>query len=147
MKASEMRCPPYLVKGDLVALTAPARKITEAEMQPAAGVGGINLYSRDRSGIVRRIPMLFSDGERIYPGLAGEALRVVQGQKGIVVRGTGASVPLCYPVPSSPSRGPRRWTASVSPVIRSNNSRPNQIVARHSTALFSSQVRLGAEPA
>ena len=35
--------------------------------------------------------MLFSDGERIYPGLAGEALRVAQGQKGIVVRGTGAS--------------------------------------------------------
>jgi adenylate cyclase len=35
--------------------------------------------------------MLFSDGERIYPGLAGEALRVAQQQKGIVVRGTGAS--------------------------------------------------------
>jgi adenylate cyclase len=59
--------------------------------EAAAGVGGINLSSRDRSGIIRRIPMLFSDGERIYPGLAGEALRVAQGQKGIVVRGTGAS--------------------------------------------------------
>jgi adenylate cyclase len=59
--------------------------------EAAAGVGGINLSSRDRSGIVRRIPMLFSDGERIYPGLASEALRVAQGQKGIVVRGTGAS--------------------------------------------------------
>ena len=59
--------------------------------EPAAGVGGINLSSRDRSGIIRRIPMLFSDGERIYPGLASEALRVAQGQKGIVVRGTGAS--------------------------------------------------------
>lgn len=59
--------------------------------EAAAGVGGINLSARDRSGIVRRIPMLFSDGERIYPGFAGEALRVAQGQKGIVVRGTGAS--------------------------------------------------------
>jgi adenylate cyclase len=59
--------------------------------EAAAGVGGINLSSRDRSGVIRRIPMLFSDGERIYPGLAGEALRVAQGQKGIVVRGTGAS--------------------------------------------------------
>jgi adenylate cyclase len=59
--------------------------------EAAAGVGGINLSSRDRSGVVRRIPMLFSDGERVYPGLAGEALRVAQGQKGIVVRGTGAS--------------------------------------------------------
>jgi adenylate cyclase len=59
--------------------------------EAAAGVGGINLSQRDRSGVIRRIPMLFSDGERIYPGLASEALRVAQGQKGIVVRGTGAS--------------------------------------------------------
>jgi adenylate cyclase len=59
--------------------------------EAAAGVGGINVSSRDRSGVVRRIPMLFSDGERIYPSLAVEALRVAQGQKGIVVRGTGAS--------------------------------------------------------
>jgi adenylate cyclase len=59
--------------------------------EAAAGVGGINLSQRDRSGVVRRIPMLFSDGERIYPGLASEALRVAQAQKGIVVRGTGAS--------------------------------------------------------
>lgn len=59
--------------------------------EAAAGIGGITVSSRDRSGVVRRIPMLFSDGERIYPSLAMEALRVAQGQKGIVVRGTGAS--------------------------------------------------------
>jgi adenylate cyclase len=35
--------------------------------------------------------MLFSDGTSIYPGLAIEALRVAQGQKGIIVRGTGSS--------------------------------------------------------
>ena len=57
----------------------------------AAGVGGINLSSRDRSGIVRRVPMLFSDGASIYPGLAVEALRVAQNQKSIVVRGTGSN--------------------------------------------------------
>jgi adenylate cyclase len=57
----------------------------------AAGVGGLNVSARDRSGIVRRIPMLSSDGERVYPGLAVEALRVAQQQKGITVRGTGAS--------------------------------------------------------
>src|SRR5207253_916030 len=51
-----------------------------------AGVGGLNLSSRDQAGIVRRIPMLFSDGEQIYPGLAAEALRVAQQQKGITVR-------------------------------------------------------------
>ncbi len=57
----------------------------------AAGVGGLNVSARDRSGIVRRIPMLSSDGERVYPGLAVETLRVAQQQKGITVRGTGAS--------------------------------------------------------
>lgn len=61
--------------------------LTEA----SAGVGGLNLSSRDRAGIVRRIPMLFSDGAHIYPSLAVEALRVAQQQKGITVRGTGAS--------------------------------------------------------
>lgn len=59
--------------------------------EASAGVGGINLSARDRSGVVRRVPMLFSDGERIYPGLAIEALRVAQNQKGIIVRGTGSS--------------------------------------------------------
>jgi adenylate cyclase len=57
----------------------------------AAGTGGINLSARDRSGVIRRVPMLFSDGSRIYPGLAVEALRIAQNQKGIVVRGTGSS--------------------------------------------------------
>jgi adenylate cyclase len=57
----------------------------------AAGVGGLNISARDRSGIIRRIPMLSSDAERVYPGLAVETLRVAQQQKGITVRGTGAS--------------------------------------------------------
>jgi len=57
----------------------------------AAGVGGLNVSARDRSGIIRRIPMLSSDGERVFPGLAVETLRVAQQQKGITVRGTGAS--------------------------------------------------------
>ena len=59
--------------------------------EAAAGIGGINLSSQDRAGIVRRVPMLFSEGVSIYPGLAIEALRVAQNQKGIVVRGTGSS--------------------------------------------------------
>jgi adenylate cyclase len=57
----------------------------------AAGVGGLNVSARDRSGIVRRIPMLSSDGEQVFPGLTVETLRVAQQQKGITVRGTGAS--------------------------------------------------------
>ncbi|MCG6203384.1 adenylate/guanylate cyclase domain-containing protein [Rhodopseudomonas sp. HC1] len=59
--------------------------------QAAAGIGAINLSARDSAGVVRRLPMLMSDGTQIYPSLAIEALRVAQNQKGIVVRGTGAS--------------------------------------------------------
>ncbi|WP_425909573.1 CHASE2 domain-containing protein [Nitrobacter sp. TKz-YC02] len=59
--------------------------------EKAAGIGGINLSSLDRGGIVRRVPMVFSDGVSIYPSLAIEALRVAQNQKSIIVRGTGAS--------------------------------------------------------
>ncbi|RJF68342.1 CHASE2 domain-containing protein [Rhodopseudomonas palustris] len=59
--------------------------------QAAAGTGAINLSARDDSGVVRRLPMLMSDGKQVYPSLAIEALRVAQNQKGIVVRGTGAS--------------------------------------------------------
>ncbi len=73
--------PPF--RGAIVSLPV----LTDA----AAGVGGLNVSARDRSGIIRRIPMLSSDGEHIYPGLAVEALRVAQQQKGITVRGTGAS--------------------------------------------------------
>jgi adenylate cyclase len=73
--------PPF--RGAIVSLPA----LTDA----AAGVGGLNLSARDRSGIVRRFPMLSSDGDHVYPGLAAEALRVAQQQKGITVRGTGAS--------------------------------------------------------
>ena len=73
--------PPF--RGAIVSLPV----LTDA----AAGVGGLNVSARDRSGIIRRIPMLSSDGEHIYPGLAAEALRVAQQQKGITVRGTGAS--------------------------------------------------------
>ncbi|NEW90778.1 adenylate/guanylate cyclase domain-containing protein [Rhodopseudomonas sp. BR0M22] len=59
--------------------------------EAASGVGAINLSARDRGGVVRRLPMLMSDGDRVYPGLAVEALRVAQGQKGVIIRGTGAS--------------------------------------------------------
>jgi adenylate cyclase len=59
--------------------------------QAAKGIGGLNLSSRDTSGIVRRVPMLFSDGTKLYPSLVSEALRVAQQAQSIVVRGTGAS--------------------------------------------------------
>ncbi len=57
----------------------------------AAGIGSINVSARDRSGIVRRLPMLLSDGSQVYPALVVEALRVAQNQRSIVIRSTGAS--------------------------------------------------------
>jgi len=57
----------------------------------ASGMGGVTISSQDRSGIVRRAPMMFSDGSRVYPSLSAEALRIAQQQPSFLVRGTGAS--------------------------------------------------------
>jgi adenylate cyclase len=66
----------------------------------ASGVGAMNLSGRDKSGLVRRVPLLFSDGSKIYPNLSAEALRVAQQQKSMIVRGTGASGELDTGVPA-----------------------------------------------
>lgn len=57
----------------------------------ASGVGALSISARDKSGIVRRVPLLFTDGAKTYPNLSAEALRVAQQQQSIVVKGTGAS--------------------------------------------------------
>ncbi len=57
----------------------------------ASGVGALSISARDKSGIVRRVPLLFTDGSKTYPNLSAEALRVAQQQKSIVVKGTAAS--------------------------------------------------------
>ncbi len=57
----------------------------------ASGVGSMNISAEDKAGIIRRVPLLFTDGIKIYPNLGIEALRVAQQQKSIVTRGTGAS--------------------------------------------------------
>jgi adenylate cyclase len=57
----------------------------------ASGIGAMNLSGRDKSGVVRRVPLLFTDGNRLFPNLSAEALRVAQQQKSIVIRGTAAS--------------------------------------------------------
>ncbi len=59
--------------------------------QAASGIGGLNISGRDKSGIVRRVPVIFSDGVKVYPSLVVEALRVAQHAKSIVVRGSSAS--------------------------------------------------------
>ena len=67
--------------------------VTNLEMFDAAasGIGALNLSGRDKSGIVRRVPLVFSDGKKLYPSLITEALRVAQRAKSVIVRGSGAS--------------------------------------------------------
>ena len=60
-------------------------------VERASGDGGVSLSSRDTEGIVRRIPMVFTDGRTLYPSLAMEALRVAQGASGFIVRSSDAS--------------------------------------------------------
>ena len=57
----------------------------------AAGVGSMSISADDKSGIIRRVPLLFTDGVKTYPNLSVEALRVAQQQQSIITRGTGAS--------------------------------------------------------
>ncbi len=57
----------------------------------ASGIGSMNVSGQDKSGIIRRVPLLFTDGSKVFPNLGVEALRVAQQQKSIVMRGTRAS--------------------------------------------------------
>jgi adenylate cyclase len=57
----------------------------------AAGIGALSLGGRENNGVVRRVPLLFTDGRRLFPSLVLEALRVAQGAKSVIVRSTGAS--------------------------------------------------------
>ena len=56
----------------------------------AAGNGSITGLP-DRDGIIRRTPLVLRLGERIYPSLGAEALRVAQGAGTYIVKSSGAS--------------------------------------------------------
>jgi adenylate cyclase len=53
--------------------------------EAAAGIGGISLDLSANQGVARQIPMLWSNGEKFFPSLVLEALRVAQGAGNIVV--------------------------------------------------------------
>src|SRR5687768_11832560 len=40
----------------------------------ASGVGSMSVSGEDKSGIIRRVPLLFTDGNKTYPSLSAEAL-------------------------------------------------------------------------
>jgi len=56
----------------------------------ATGLGSVNILP-ETDGVVRRVPMLVRIQDQLYPSLALELLRVVQGVSGYVVKGAGAS--------------------------------------------------------
>jgi adenylate cyclase len=64
-------------------LVAPPLFIATAPILPdlqtaAAGIGSIS-FDPSSTTVIRRIPMLLSDGQQLYPSLSLEALRVAQG--------------------------------------------------------------------
>ena len=56
----------------------------------AAGLGSVSLNSLDSAVTVRRVPLLFSDGKRLYPGLSVEDLRLALGVQTLVALGDTA---------------------------------------------------------
>ncbi|MEO7222528.1 MAG: adenylate/guanylate cyclase domain-containing protein, partial [Devosia sp.] len=62
---------------------APLQQLSDA----AAGLGGLSLNAEDSAGVVRRVPMLWSDGTSLYPGLSLEALRLALGVSTLVALG------------------------------------------------------------
>jgi adenylate cyclase len=58
----------------------------------SSGVGSFSATAGE-DGVVRRIPMLASDGSKIYPSLVVEALRIALGGSTIIVRSVGKRPP------------------------------------------------------
>lgn len=62
-----------------------ATRLVPALAEAARGVGSVSLGPGISLGVVRRLPLLWTDGERLYPSLAAEALRVAQGAQTHIV--------------------------------------------------------------
>jgi adenylate cyclase len=56
-------------------LAAATRNVPDIDAA-AAGVGRLNVSPLDTGGVLRRVPLLWTDGAHFYPSLALEALRV-----------------------------------------------------------------------
>jgi adenylate cyclase len=77
--------------------------------EAAAGIGSVTLSEELSLGVVRRMPLIWSDGERLYPSLVTEALRVAQGAQTYVVHADPATGGIqsvrvgAYEVPTEPT--------------------------------------------
>jgi len=61
----------------------------------AAGNGNLGMLP-ERDGISRRVPLVTAIGDRLYPALGADALRVAQGARTYVVKSTGANGVTAY---------------------------------------------------
>jgi len=62
---------------------APLKVLADA----AAGLGSLSLDSSDTTGVVRQVPLLWSNGKQLYPGLSIETLRLALGVETLVALG------------------------------------------------------------
>jgi adenylate cyclase len=53
--------------------------------EAASGIGSVNLRSEDAATAVRKVQLVWSDGDRLYPSLVSEALRIAQGAQTYLV--------------------------------------------------------------
>ncbi len=90
---------PQLKAGYAIAGTDPAAYVPAFETavstlemieSAASGNGAINVI-RDLDGVGRQVPLVLRLGDRLYPSLAAEALRVAQGANTFVIKTAGAS--------------------------------------------------------
>ena len=88
------------IDGDNPRQFVPAYKGAITSIEPleaaAAGSGALN-WVPEHDQVLRRLPLLVHVGDRLYPSLAVEALRVAQGLPGLTVTSSGA--------PGAPSFG------------------------------------------
>ncbi|BCH23225.1 adenylate/guanylate cyclase domain-containing protein [Mesorhizobium sp. L-8-3] len=59
--------------------------------EAASGIGSISLGRNRQDDVIRRVPLLITDGTAVYPALSIEALRVATGASTFILRSLGAS--------------------------------------------------------
>jgi adenylate cyclase len=108
----------------------------------AAGIGSVTLSEELSLGVVRRMPLIWTDGERLYPSLVTEALRVAQGAQTYVVHADPATGGIqsvrvgAYEVPTEPTgelnmhHTPPRSDRYISAADIFDNARLSELVPR-----------------
>jgi adenylate cyclase len=84
----------FAIAGDDPKLFAPAFEgavLNLPEIEAAAPGNGAFNSTPDGDLVVRRIPFVLSLGDKLYPSLAAEALRVAQGARTYIIKSSGAS--------------------------------------------------------